>query len=459
MHMHPSRSVFRVFLAAGALTAGLWAGAAAAADPAQVLRAAIATGDAAAVDALQAPVFTDHAPADGVLPGPPRLSAPYFALRAAFPDLRIEDLHVTGNTERLVLEYVLVGRHAAPFGGIAPRQRAIRVAGYETWRLESGRVTERHLLWDRMTLLQQITDPAADGGKVAPVESTLQGRFTPPTFLESVIVHPRLGVLVTDMTGGRVLQVDADGTATEFFRLPASPAPGMNWAMCLATVPDGMLLTAISPDPAVHGVWHVPTSGTAQRRAALPPGTMPNGIAVLADGSAVVADSFGARLWHVDASGNSRIWLEHPLLQPRAYLGRFPGPNGVQAWNGAVYVAVSDRGHILRVPVTGTGAAGAPAVVHEDMAADDFAIDTDGTLYVATHPFDTIVKIDRAGVRTTLAGTAQGVTGPTAVAVGADADGRKILYAVTDGGLYRAPGSAPIPIPAQVPGLYRLSLP
>jgi sugar lactone lactonase YvrE len=186
---------------------------------------------------------------------------------------------------------------------------------------------------------------------------------------------------------------------------------------------------------------------------------MPNGIAVMDNGAALVADSFGARLWHVDAAGQARVWLEHPLLQPRAYLGRFPGPNGVQVWNGSAYVAVSDRGHIVRVPITPAHGAGEPQVLHGDVAADDFAIDTDGTMYFATHPFDTIVRIDAAGKRSILAGVEQGLTGPTALALAPGSAGGKLLYAVTDGGLYRQPGAAPIPLPAQVPGLYRLSLP
>ncbi len=425
---------------------------------AEKLQTAITAGDAAAVDAMQAPAFTDHAPPDGVLPGPARLSAPYYSLRAAFPDLRLENLQVATAADRLVLSYVLTGHHGAPYAGIAPRQRAIHVPGYETWRLRDGRVTERFLLWDRMSLLQQITDPVADGGRAAPTDATLLSRFAPPMFLESVLVHPQLGVLVTDMVGGRVLRVDAAGTTTEFFHLPATPQPGMNWAMCLAAVADGVLLTVISPDMAVHGVWHVATSGAAQRRAALPPGTMPNGIAVMDNGAALVADSFGARLWHVDTAGNVRLWLEHPLLQPRAFLGRFPGPNGVQVWNGNAYVAVSDRGHIVRVPITGANDAGEPQVLYADVAADDFAIDADGTMYFATHPFDTIMRVDGSGKRSILAGTPQGITGPTAVALARDSAGSKVLYAVTDGGLYRKPGTAPIPVPQQVPGLYRLSL-
>src|SRR5690606_25601018 len=144
-------------------------------------------------------------------------------------------------------------------------------------------------------------------------------------------------------------------------------------------------MTVISPDPAVHGVWRLDAAGRGGHFAALPPGTMPNGIARIAPGELLVADSAGGRLWRIGPDGQASVWLDHSLLRPRPYLGRFPGPNGVQARGDFVYVAVSDRGHILRIPVAADGSAGAPEVLFEDVPADDFAVGDDGSFYFTTH--------------------------------------------------------------------------
>jgi sugar lactone lactonase YvrE len=424
----------------------------------EALAAAVANGDAAAIDALQGPGFVDHAPAEGVLPGRPRLSAPYFSLRGAFPDLAIRDPRVFERQDGLVLSYRITGTQAQPYAGIMNGPRAIRIPGFEAWRLEDGKVVERRLVWDRLLLFRQLTDPVPDPGRFTPAAVTRLAAFAPPIFLESVLVHPRHGLLVTDLLARTVIRVGEDGSKTPFFRLPAGDGPGAGSAMCLAADGDTIYMTVISPDPAVHGVWRLDAAGRGGHFAALPPGTMPNGIARIAPGELLVADSAGGRLWRIGRDGQASVWLDHPLLRPRPYLGRFPGPNGVQARGDFVYVAVSDRGHILRIPVAADGSAGAPEVLFEDVPADDFAVGDDGSFYFTTHPFDGVLKIGAGGERRTIVGPEQGITGPTAAALGRGADGRRALYVVADGGLYRHPDHDAIPVQEQQPGVFRVQI-
>jgi sugar lactone lactonase YvrE len=172
----------------------------------------------------------------------------------------------------------------------------------------------------------------------------------------------------------------------------------------------------------------------------------------------LVADSASARVWSIDAGGKATVWFEHELLSPRPYIGRFPGPNGIQVWNGAVYVAPSDRGHIVRIPVGPDGAAGRPEVAIPAIGADDFAIAADGTFFITTHPFDKVVKVAPDGLRTEIAGPPEGVVGPTAAGLAITAGGKRTLYVVTDGGLYRMPESPPLAPPVPTPAVIALEL-
>jgi sugar lactone lactonase YvrE len=185
--------------------------------------------------------------------------------------------------------------------------------------------------------------------------------------------------------------------------------------------------------------------------AALPAGSVPNGLAVDARGNVYVADSFGGVLWRVNAGASqAEVWLKHAWLAPRPLVGRYPGANGLQIAQDAVYVAVSDRSLLLRVPIAADGTAGAPQIYASGLPGDDFAVARDGTLYVTTHPFNTVVRLGRDGRTTVVAGPGQGVVGPTAAAIGHDGS----IYVVTDGGLYR-----PLPGGPLLPAVMRLSAP
>jgi hypothetical protein len=50
--------------------------------------------------------------------------------------------------------------------------------------------------------------------------------------------------------------------------------------------------------------------------------------------------------------------------------------------------------------------------------ADDFAFGASGPPYIATHPEQTVFRLDAAGNRTTVAGPKQGAVGTTACAFG-----------------------------------------
>ena len=73
------------------------------------------------------------------------------------------------------------------------------------------------------------------------------------------------------------------------------------------------------------------------------------------------------------------------------------------------------------------------------LRADDFAAGADGSLFIATHPARSLLRLAPDGTRTTLAGPDQGMTGATAVAFGRSAHDLHCVYVTTTGGTMTLP--------------------
>ena len=88
------------------------------------------------------------------------------------------------------------------------------------------------------------------------------------------------------------------------------------------------------------------------------------------------------------------------------------------------------------------GKLGAPTVFASGIPGDDFAIDKEGSLYVTTHPFNTIVRVKQDGSRNIIADASQGIIGATDAAFGTTPGDENTLYVATDGGAFSGDAKA-----------------
>jgi len=70
----------------------------------------------------------------------------------------------------------------------------------------------------------------------------------------------------------------------------------------------------------------------------------------------------------------------------------------------AAWISVSGRRLILRTPLQPDGHPGPIETAATHVLADDFAFGASSSLYIATHPEQTVFRLDAAGNRTTVAG-------------------------------------------------------
>ena len=190
---------------------------------------------------------------------------------------------------------------------------------------------------------------------------------------------------------------------------------------------DNAYVSAAPCDPSLIGIYRIPAGGgPAVRIAALPPDSLPNGIAYR-DGWLYVADTNLGRVWRIKPDGSSTtVWTSSPLLEPLPDF--FPGPNGVQFFGDELYVSVSDRAQVVAFPMRHDGSAGPGRVHATGVGLDDFAFDVHGNLYGTTDPFNTLVRISPAGAITVLLTAADGLDGPTSCAFGEHGRDRRTLF-------------------------------
>lgn len=357
---------------------------------------------------------------------------------------QIPDLHVTlierANASGLeVLKLRYEGRaaypaHLAPLSG-----SALSIDQVEWLTVSGGRLMARKATVDDWTIPPELLFVPPPSMPTALVPAETVATFDFGTLIESIVVAPDGRFFLSMGSAGEIIILTPDGKLQPFAKLPVGPGGFM---MCLAFDASGTLYASVnSQDGAVRGVWAFDLSQHGHRLAALPEGAFANGIALDGHGHIIVADSFMGVLWQVPVmGGDARIWLRSELLLPRPLIGQFPGANGLQRVGKTVVVAVSDRSLLLQIPINVDGSAGAPTVLANAVPTDDFAVAPDGTLYLTTHPFNSVVRLSKEGQLMVVAGGMQNIIGPTSAAFGPDG----ALYVATDGGLYRPlPGITP----------------
>jgi sugar lactone lactonase YvrE len=296
----------------------------------------------------------------------------------------------------------------------------------------------------KVLLLPKPVDLPVEAVSVARVLKT----YAEGLWLESVAVAPDGTVYLSGNQGedyntgdksqarAQVIARHPDGTERVVFELPRGATAGV-----IAFDARGQMF--MTGQGARRGIWRFSADHKADFFATLPEGSWPNGLTVGPDGQLYVADSALGTIWRVDPNtGVTHRAIQSDSLRARPLIALAPGANGLHFYGRDLYVTVSDSAQVLKFPLNADGTFGAPHVFAEGIPGDDFAIDSDGTLYITTHPFNTIVRVTQDGKRAIVATAAQGILGATDAKFGTSADDRDTLYVATDGGAFSGDAKA-----------------
>ncbi len=269
-----------------------------------------------------------------------------------------------------------------------------------------------------------------DGGRAAYAATKIIATWPKGSFAENLAIDGAGSIFVTLHTDRAVVVVDpASGVVTPFARFDL-PVAGLAFGHG-----GSLFVSGGQPGTTPGAIWQVDPDGSVRRIATLPDAAFLNGMTPHSDGHRLlVADSIGGIVYAIDpGTGRFEPWLADDRLKPLAG-DMTPGANGVKLYGGYAYVSVTARDAIFRAPVGADGAAGRLEIVAENLRADDFAIDLDGNLYIATHPANSLVRLAPNGERMTLATTEHGLLCATAVAFGRTVADDRSLYVTTTGG-------------------------
>lgn len=298
--------------------------------------------------------------------------------------------------------------------------------------------------WQQPLGLQLLMLPRQADAPEARVPSELIGSHPFGAFLESVQIDSDGTLYYTNLEGadfgaaslaevmanaqGQIWQLKPGGEPTLYASTPVGTIAGVvEWRE------EGLYFSASGAD--TTGLWRViPGTNETELLVPLPDNAFPNGTVQGPDGHFYIADSGLGLIWQLDVTEKTAVpWLTDPLLKQRPFVSLAPGANGIEYWNGSFYVAVSDKAHIVRIPVLADGTAGEPVVHATGVSGDDFAISSQGVLYVTTHLWNSVVQVNPDGSLILIAAEAEGMAGSTDAVLSAD---ESILYVVTDGGLF-----------------------
>ncbi|MBI4325336.1 MAG: SMP-30/gluconolactonase/LRE family protein [Chloroflexi bacterium] len=262
-------------------------------------------------------------------------------------------------------------------------------------------------------------------------------------------------------------------------------APGVSgWAVDAAG--NVYVARAVAPN---NGVFRVDRTGQAVRLPGTEQMIFPNALAFDSQGNLFVTESFSfdppltpypgtngiapafgrGGLWRIPPQGNAQLWLRDDLLSGTGILAgllQFPaGANGIGCYQGALYVANTERGLILRIPVLPNGSPGTIQTVAQVPDADPtlsmfgppvpdgLALDIEGNIYVPVINRHAVIQISADGTAwKTLATVADRLDAPASLAFGTTLGERTRLFVTSMSMVPGLAGPSLIKIETGIPG-------
>jgi sugar lactone lactonase YvrE len=253
------------------------------------------------------------------------------------------------------------------------------------------------------------------------------------------IAFDRHGALYVSLAPlGEIRRRAADGTWTPFASIGPHGTGGLAM-LGLAFDRHGTLYAAAPTDnPSWHGVVAIAENGAMRHVAGTEGMLFPNALAVAKGGDIYVTDSAAGTIWRIPRRGEAQLWLRHELLEGVA----IPlGANGIAYRRGRLYVANTEKGHVVEIPIAGRDRPGPPRILHAfDSALDGITVDRAGNFYVMKVLDHQVARRDRRGTLTTVGDASDDLNIPASAAFGPDG----MLY-ITN---LAAPDLTPFPNPA-----------
>jgi sugar lactone lactonase YvrE len=246
---------------------------------------------------------------------------------------------------------------------------------------------------------------------------------------EGIAVDKRGNLYVSLAPPGQIWKITPDGAESLLADFGEWGSLGL-----AVDAPGNVYFGHSSFNPDTHGVYRVTRSGDVKRL----PGTeaigLPNALAFDKRGNLYVTDSSLGAIWRIRRRGSVELWLQHVLLEGLGEIPDYPpiGANGIAYRHRNLYVANTEKGLMVRIPILKSGAAGDPEIIAEGphlYGLDGIALDVHGTIYAALVLQSKLVRINAVnGDVVELATADDGIDEPASLAFGTGRGDRQSLF-------------------------------
>jgi len=310
---------------------------------------------------------------------------------------------------------------AAQAGAYAPTPAAIAGARQKLIKLQQEALMAR----DRLPFAWQQPKACEPG----PVQTVLD---IPGGWCEGTAVAQNGDIYTSDQVTFNVYRITPSGESSLFAHLydMYNPDAAYAGALGMAFARNGDLWIAMLNfmEPARHGLYRVSPDGRFELAVAMNPDEIvaPNGLAFDPHGDLYITECINGGIWKVvNGQNTATLWLVHDLLAPPA-TGVF-GANGIVYKDGALFVANTDQGTILKVPVGRDGSPGEPTVLTSGLnGPDGLTLGPDGELYAACCYGGQLARITEDGAVEVVLGAGLGY--PTTPVFGKARSGRRTVF-------------------------------
>ena len=287
----------------------------------------------------------------------------------------------------------------------------------------------------------KLIEPRECSDDIVQVRTVLPLPDEQPELYESIAALDDGSFVVTAATRGELLTVSKNGETSILAKLPTGPFDLGAFNGMLGGVVEGrdkaIYTLVLATEPQNRGLWRVDRSGNSSLWSGLPMQASGNGLALDHQGNFYIADSALGMVWKIKPEGGPPSRWYEGSLTGAGIDSRLPTANGIKVSQSSVYVSNTRQKRIIRIQIRNDSSAGKATVMDEGIPADDFAIDNSGRLYLTTHPFNTVVRLQPGEPCAVIADVSSGIAGPTAAVFGAVPGDHSILYVLNDGGYSR----------------------
>lgn len=273
-------------------------------------------------------------------------------------------------------------------------------------------------------------------------------------FLPEGITMDKQGNLFVGLANqAEVRMITPDGTESTLASLPVG---GFGLLGLAVDAPGNVYAAVATADGVSNGVYRVSRDGTSEQLPGSAAIFVPNGLVFDKQGNLFVTDSVLGAVWQIPRGGSAQLWLQDPLLEGTGEFGfGVPiGANGITYRQGVFYVANSEKGHIVRIPVNNDGGPGTPEVLiagPDLVGADGLALDVHGDIYAAIVAQDKLIKINHDDTTMTVLAT-EGLDSPASLVFGTGKGDRQTVF-ITNFALFTGANPGVVKLDVGVPGL------